>query len=605
VASAPGLAYLDLEGDTLLDIDLTVPGSGAHQPPARTTITAVLDGVRLHALEGLPPIEGLHGRLAFSAGRLQRSSLAGQWLGGPVTLAVGERRADAALLIFAHGLLDVHQALLASGIERPDATLAGGSEWSAQLSAVAQPDARALQWAVRADSNLLGVASELPAPLTKAGNTSLPLHLEAQGQGMAAQLQASLGERLRAALALERSGDRWRIARGALRLGTESPALPPNPMLTLEGRLAAIELPAYLSLWQALGRSPILPALEAHLSAAQLQAGTRTYPEAALSAQSGLGGGQLQVQAAGLGASFSCGASPDTEHPALVHLTRFELARSSDTALAAALPALLGGPVLLTVDELRWQERSLGHLATTLSGSGDELRVSELRLASPQQELRGSGQCLAEGSCSARLTLESTDFAATLVNYGFRPDLRARRARLSAELEWPRESLAPLASLRGHLHMQLEDGALDSAAAVGAAPPLPLLLVPALVSGMAADAAAAHESPAPELGFDRVTADYELRDAVASTANLHFDGVAEILVRARLGLLAQDYDGEAFILRGEERLPSAVRRLGPTPRMAALWLSLREWFTGAPADSARSVLRLRGAWNDPIVAAVE
>ena len=76
-----------------------------------------------------------------------------------------------------------------------------------------------------------------------------------------------------------------------------------------------------------------------------------------------------------------------------------------------------------------------------------------------------------------------------------------------------------------------------------------------------------------------------LRDGEASTANLHLDGDAEILVRGRVGLLGRDYDAEAFILRGEERLPAAVRRLGPTPRVAALWLSLRELFAGNAAGT--------------------
>ena len=76
-------------------------------------------------------------------------------------------------------------------------------------------------------------------------------------------------------------------------------------------------------------------------------------------------------------------------------------------------------------------------------------------------------------------------------------------------------------------------------------------------------------------------------------------------MRARVGLLARDYDGQAFILRGEERLPSAVRRFGPTPKVAALWMSLREWFTGSAAENARAALRLRGTWNDPIVMPAE
>jgi hypothetical protein len=97
-----------------------------------------------------------------------------------------------------------------------------------------------------------------------------------------------------------------------------------------------------------------------------------------------------------------------------------------------------------------------------------------------------------------------------------------------------------------------------------------------------------------------------LRDGEASTSNLHFDGDAEILMRGRTGLLAHDYDQQVWILRGEERLPAAVRRLGPTPRVAAVWLSLRELFTGAATDDrTRAVLRLQGSWDDPIVVAAD
>ena len=109
----------------------------------------------------------------------------------------------------------------------------------------------------------------------------------------------------------------------------------------------------------------------------------------------------------------------------------------------------------------------------------------------------------------------------------------------------------------------------------------------------------------PGLNFSSLTADFMLHDGQATTSDLHFDGDAEILVRGRTGLLAQDYDEQAWILRGEERLPAAVRRLGPTPKVAAAWLSLRELFGGSAADRSRAALRLRGTWDDPIVTPAE
>jgi len=111
---------------------------------------AVLDGAQLHAVAGLPPIDALRGTLAFTAGHLQPSTLTGQWLGGPVSLGVAERREPdvTALAISGRGLVDVRQALLAAGAG-DDAHLAGNAEWSALLRSSRRRMRAARRWRVR------------------------------------------------------------------------------------------------------------------------------------------------------------------------------------------------------------------------------------------------------------------------------------------------------------------------------------------------------------------------------------------------------------------------------------------------------------------------
>src|SRR4029077_7314589 len=122
-----------------------------------------------------------------------------------------------------------------------------------------------------------------------------------------------------------------------------------------------------------------------------------------------------------------------------------------------------------------------------------------------------------------------------------------------------------------------------------------LLAVPALVAGL--DAREQHD-----LHFARLEAHFVVQDGQANTSNLHFDGDAEILMRGRTGLASRDYDQQVWVLRGEERLPAAVRRFGATPRVAAAWLSLRGLFAGSGAqDRSQAVLRLQGSWDDPMV----
>src|SRR6185437_2230122 len=100
--------------------------------------------------------------------------------------------------------------------------------------------------------------------------------------------------------------------------------------------------------------------------------------------------------------------------------------------------------------------------------------------------------------------------------------------------------------------------------------------------------------------------DFDVHDGEAATSNLHFDGDAEILMRGRTNLVARSYDQQVWVLRGEGRLPAAVRRLGPTPRVAAAWLSLRELFAGGTREEgSKAPLHLQGSWDNPIVVAAD
>src|SRR5262249_41732436 len=118
-AAAPGMTAVPLTGDTAIEVALTLPGASAAAPPARTPnrIAARRAGGQLQGVAGLPPLTGLRGTLTFSAGHLMPSNLTGQWLEGPVSLAIGERRESGAtaLAISGHGSVQAAAALRAAG----------------------------------------------------------------------------------------------------------------------------------------------------------------------------------------------------------------------------------------------------------------------------------------------------------------------------------------------------------------------------------------------------------------------------------------------------------------------------------------------------------
>lgn len=593
-AWTPGVRDLDVRGPMLLGLELTLPAARAATRAPVAHVTAVLDGAQLRALAGVPPIEALRGTFAFSAGHLQRSTLAGQWLGGPASLAVAEHREHGALAITVsgRGVIGARQALAAAGAGAGALPLGGNAEWNALMTVGAE------SWHLRADTSLVGLASHLPEPFAKPAAAALPLHVELQGTGDRGELLVALSDRLHAVASLVHARAGWRIERGTVRLAATPPELPAAPVLAFDGRLSRLDLGAWLALWRAAAADEALPTLTARLSAGQLIAGTREYPEVSVAADATHGAGELRLASAQLAGSLRWPARIDAAHPARAQFDRFDMTRPEDAALGAALATLLAPAAQLTVGDLTLQGRSLGRLEAQLGGSGAGLEVSGLHLSGAGADTRASVRCT-QGSCSAQLRLETSDAAATLAALGLRPEIRARHGELAGDLEWSPLAPVPLASLDGHLHMQLEDGEVQPPAAEPAAVPCALLSVPALMAAL--NAGARTEESA--LRFSRLTATYVLVQGEASTSDLHFDGDAEILVRGRVGLVARDYDQQAFILRGEERLPAAVRRLGPTPRVAALWLSLRGLFTGA--ERAPATLRLHGTWSDPIVGPAE
>jgi uncharacterized protein YhdP len=335
--------------------------------------------------------------------------------------------------------------------------------------------------------------------------------------------------------------------------------------------------------------------VQARFTSGELLIGAHSYADVTVTAAAGRGSGQVQIESADLS---GLARWPAPAAAAAVHFTVLNVAQLTDVALGAGLVGALGADVAVSADELQWQGRPLGRFAARVSLHGDNLEVRDLELTGASDKTVASARCQ-DGDCGLKFSLDSTDAAATLTRFGLRPDLTARHAQLTGEVHWPQGSEAALALLSGRLHMQLEDGVTRAASATAPAAPFALLGVPALVRGLGSSA---RPGPPPELRFANLNADFSLHDGQAETSDLHSDGDAEILMRGRVGLTARDYDAEAWILRGEDRLPAAVRGLAPTPRVAALWMAVRELFAASTAArTGAAALRLGGTWDDPVV----
>jgi uncharacterized protein YhdP len=466
------------------------------------------------------------------------------------------------------------------------------------------------------------------------------LHVEAQGAADAAQLRLSLGERLRGVLALSRRDDTtWQVDRGNVQFGNAAAVVPSAPAVLVEGRVGRLDLPAYVAAWQQLRNEPGAPPIRADLVAGEMLVAGRGYADVRVLAERTSAGADLQLVSPDITGTAHWPAVTDSDHPAQFHFAKLNVPDGGAFAASAELVAALGPATELSVDDIVWEGHSIGSASATIQSGGNVVDVTDLRINDSTQDVSGSLHCQGT-ACRLKFNIESSNGAATLEDFGFRPDLTAAKATVDGDLQWHAAAdRSVLATLTGRLNLRLEDGmtrayavpvsasppsigpvsagltagptadAVPDAASDGA--PFALLLVPALLSAIdqGTDSSKAANLPVSEaqgLRFSRLEGDFELSGGQAATSNLHFDGDAEILMRGRTGLVARDYDQQVWILRGEGRLPAAVRRLGPTPRVAAAWLSLRDFFAGAGReDGSRAPLHLQGSWDDPIVVAAD
>ena len=611
---APGVIAVPGSGPAVLDLDVSLPVEAS--AVAQTKVVATLDGARLPLAAGLAPVRGLTGALTFSDGRLERSTLEGQWLGGPINVRLDERpdRGRRVWVAEARGSLQseylarliasqaMSVAMESSGeavgtLREPALPVSGVADWSARvLYQVPSERDSGSQWRVQAESSLTGVSSALAEPFRKLPDASLPVRIDASGSQAAGQLRVRIGDRLRGAFALrgDDNGD-WSVERGVVALGTANAILPGAPGLLIRGRLERLDLPAYLVALRLLGANTAVPPVAAQIQAAQLTIAGHAYENVTLRTQGTERGTDVALESA----SLSGTARFPKSGPGDLHLGRLVISDGLSAGEAETLVAALSPATQVGIDQLVWRGRALGRLTTTLETRADLVAMSDMRLAAVPYITEGEMRCqLSAPTCRLSFELKSSDVAGTLAAFGFRPDVEAAGGTFTGTLQWNPDAQPWMRGVEGSVSLRVEDGT-TLAAATTAGPPFALFMVPALLDGM--DSAQGEQGGNP-LRFTRLDADFALRNGQATTANLHFDGDAEILMRGRTGLLARDYDQQVWILRGEERLPAAVRRFGATPRIAAVWLSMRQLFSAEGAqERSQAVLRLQGGWDDPMV----
>ena len=254
-ASASGVADLKLQ--------LNIPLGRIGDAQVKASVQLAGNDLRL-APDGLL-LPNAKGRIEATHKGVQVSALRSQLAGGDA-LIDGGSQPDGGLRF------NVAGSATADGLRRwadnsPLARLATHLQGQANYRAQVDLHPGQLDWQL--SSGLTGMAINLPAPLRKTADTSLPLHLSVSGQPEWLRLELGL---LQAQLQLERSPAGLRVPRSAAAYNSALPE--PVP-----GGRAVLAVPALdADAWQALDLAAV-PAVSTLAAAAAAQVASATNPQ--------------------------------------------------------------------------------------------------------------------------------------------------------------------------------------------------------------------------------------------------------------------------------------------------------------------------------------
>ncbi len=476
-------------GNARLSLKMQLPLTDAGQPVVQGNVRFAGNEVQLWRT--LPAVTQLQGELGFSNQGFQLTGMHGTFIGGPVVLSGGTQR-DASTAVRIDG------SLTADGIARaapgPEAKrLARKLSGVARYTANVKVRNQRMEFAL--DSTLAGLAMDLPSPLQKVANESLPLRLTiapaapSDASLEAEEIRIGLGRSISARYLRQRATTRnapWRLLRGAI--GVNAAPAVPDSGLTLAASLSTLNLDAWRHLispggeggiasdgGQAASVAAYLVPDTVSLRAGELTVAERTIENVTIGVSKSRGSWNFSVSSDEIVGRFSW-EDPLSERgagklSARLSKLRIEQNTASDMTeiLSGRKPEFTELPGLdIVIENLDLSGMRLGRLelaatnAGLSTGSGREWRISRLAIFNPGASMYATGQWLTGmtgGQTTLNYELEITDAGKLLDRMGFERTLKGGKGKMEGELSWRGDPVAfDFPTLSGTLSLKLGAG---------------------------------------------------------------------------------------------------------------------------------------------------
>lgn len=548
-----------VEGDTQLLLNLNIPLLAADETKVDGSVR--FDNNVALIAPGVPLLRQVRGSLGFNDHGIGPTQLAGQFMGGAVS-ATGRTLADGTIQFDAGGTIP------ASGLTE----LFASPVWprlTGQTPATARITVTHGKSEVVVRSDLQGIASALPAPLSKTADARMPFNFTwalADEAGTAGAVNATVAansiQDWQLALG-DVASARWQdrcnasscdFLRGVVGVG-DNPALPARG-LRLGGRFHSLDLDQ----WRPLLLSP-------DAKPATAGKGNAVLAGAALQADDVVMGGyhfgNVLARAVDQGDHWALRLSgPDVvgdlswagggQGRLVARLSTLKLIPvmppKGETAQAAS--SMFGGsddklPALdVQADIFELRGLALGKLTLRADNEGNKWLLRDLQIENSDGIIKATGTSATppggKQQTDVELDLSSENVGGLLGRFGFHDALRKGRATLRGHLSWNAlPTSIDYASLSGDLRLDAEDGQFNKLEA-GAGRLLGILSLQSISRRLTLDF---KDIFSDGFAFDTIKADLKISNGVLNTNNLELKSPgATVFMRGTTDLAKERHD---------------------------------------------------------------
>jgi len=649
--TSQALARARIGGAAQLGFGLKLPLHDARATEVSGSVQ--FDGNDLQVTPESPLLGRASGTLAFSEKGFTVRSAQARLLGGEVRFEGGTRPdAEGVQRVQFRGQGEARaEGLRDAGlgfVSRLFQNASGSASYTLQLGFKGgQPE-------VQLASSLQGMALNLPAPLGKTAEASLPLRYDNTVLDMAGdnarsdQLTIQLGTLLAPVLAVQYERDLTasepRVLRGGIAVGlADGDATPlPNEGVSANVLLDRIDIDAWQRVFtSATGvdvRAAAAPAVAPRSGAGGAAGATLGYLPTTMAVRANritaegrtfnrvvVGGSREGSQwRANIDADELNGYVEVRQLPSgsigsvYARLARLTLAPSAATEVEQLLTQPTSVPALdIAVDDFNMSGRALGRVEIEAVNRGGparaaEWRLNKLRLSVPEARLNATGNWAALGGeggpatqrrTALNFTLDVDDSGELLKRFGRDGAVRGGKGRIEGNIGWLGSPLSiDYPSLSGQLRAEFERGQFLQVEP-GAGRLLGVLSLQALPRRLALDF---RDVFSQGFAFDFVRGDARIEQGVLFTNNLQMKGVnAAVLMEGSADIAREQQDLKVVVV---PEINAGTASLIATAINPAIGLGtfLAQFLLRQPLQSATTQqFHITGGWADPQVERVE